>query len=182
MTTATTTTASPPGHPRLQSMPDGLVSFLGSALAALSRVDPAIPPDRQWASRPTAAADRPPPRWLQPTIRRMLDLPWDDNNWNDDAKPADPNAAANLLILLAHILDDAAPTPIIVPTWRGGAQAEWHMNDVDLEIEVDPDGTIYYSFENPIEECEGPVGDDLSDLRGYVAHLPRRFSENGGAR
>ena len=171
MTTATTTTVSSTGRPRPESMPDGLVSFLGSALTALSRVDPAIPLDRQWASRPTAAADGPPPRWLQPTIRRMLDLPWDDNNWNDDAKPADPNAVANLLILLASILDDAAPPPYIVPTWTGGVQAEWSEADIDLEIEVDPNEAVAYFYKSGTEEYEGLLCDDIERLIRYARRL-----------
>lgn len=171
MTTATTTTAAPPGRPRPQSMPDGLVSFLGSAFTALSQIDPAIPPDRQWASRPMPAADRPQPRWLQPTIRRMLDLPWDDNNWNDDAKPADPNAAAKLLILLASILDDAAPPPYIVPTWTGGVQAEWSEAGIDLEIEVDPNEAAAYFYKSDTEEYEGPLCDNIERLIRYARRL-----------
>lgn len=164
MTTATTPTASPPSRPRPQSMPDGMVSFLGSALTAISRVDPAIPPASQWANRPTPATDRPPPQWLQPTLRRMLNLPWDDHNWNDDAKPTDPAAAANLLLLLATILDDAAPPPYIVPTWRGGVQAEWSAAAIDLEIEVDPNGDVTYFYESSTEEYEGPLCDDIERL------------------
>ena len=96
--------------------------------------------------------------------------------------PADPAAAANLLILLASILDDTTPTPIIVPTWRGGVQAEWHKNDVDLEIEVDPDGTIYYSFENSAEEHEGPVSENLNELTRYVSYLRPQISADSSAR
>ncbi len=115
------------------------------------------------------------PRWFEPTIRRMAGLPWDDDNWNDDAKPTQPNAAALLLATLAKILDDDSPGPIIVPTWRGGVQAEWHQNGVDLEIEADPDGSVEYYFEDAAEEYEGPVTtDNLSQLirqaRGLSSH------------
>ena len=186
MTTATATaTAAPaPAGASAPGLPAGIVSFLDIIVtAALRQPDPAAGPVQREADRMAALSQRPPqPRWLQPTIRRMLTLPWDDDNWNDDARPIDPAAAANLLFLLASILDDTTPTPIIVPTWRGGVQAEWHKNDVDLEIEVDPDGTIYYSFENSAEEHEGPVSEDLNELTRYVSYLRPQISADGSAR
>ena len=115
----------------------------------------------------------PQPQWLQPTIQRMLALPWDDGNWNDDARPTDPAAAAKLLILLVSTLDDTAPTPTIVPTWRGGVQAEWHTNGVDLEIEVDPTEPAQYFFFSHAdeEEYEEPVAGNLDQLVGLAGRL-----------
>ncbi len=115
------------------------------------------------------------PRWFEPTIRRMLDLPWDDDNWNDDAKPTQPHAAANLLATLAAILDDATPPPAIVPSWRGGVQAEWHRNGIYLEIEADPDGSVEYYFTSATEEYEGPVeADNLPALIRQARGLAER--------
>lgn len=119
------------------------------------------------------------PKWFEPTIAAMANLPWDEDDWNDDAKRTQPNAAAILLVLLAKILDADSPPPIIVPTWRGGVQAEWHRNSVDLELEADPDGAIYCSFENPAEEYEGFVGNDLRELIRFVGCLSDG-SETGG--
>ena len=117
------------------------------------------------------------PRWFEPTIRRMAGLPWDNDNWNDDAKPTQPNAAALLLATLAAILDDATPPPAIVPSWRGGVQAEWHRNGVYLEIEADPDGSVECYFRSVSEEYEGPVTADILPALIRQAH---RLMETAG--
>ena len=175
MTTATATAAPAPAAASAPGLPAGIVSFLDIVVAAaLRQPDPAAGPVQREADRMAALPQRPPqPRWLQPTIRRMLTLPWDNDNWNDDARPTDPAAAANLLILLASILDDTAPTPTIVPTWRGGVQAEWHTNGVDLEIEVDPTEPAQYFFFSHTneEEYEEPVAGNLEQLVGLAGRL-----------
>ena len=49
------------------------------------------------------------------------------------------------------------------------------MGGIDLEIECDPDGAVEYNFAGPgIEEYEGPVEPDLSQLKRYVGMLPKR--------
>ena len=160
-----------PNRISAKNVPDGLINFWGHTTAAMCRVDPSLTLAERWASRPTTVTDRPQPQWLQPTIRRMLDLPWDDDNWNDDAKRTDPGAAADLLILLTSILDAAAPTPSIVPTWRGGVQAEWHRNGVNLEIEVDPTEPSEYYFLSSTEEYEEPVDGNVEKLIGLASRL-----------
>ena len=177
MTTATATVTAAPDRAAAGApgLPAGIVSFLDIIVAAaLRQSDPAAGPARsvQWEADRMAALSQQ-PRWLQPTIRRMLTLPWDDDNWNDDARPTDPAAAANLLLLLASILDDTTPTPIIVPTWRGGVQAEWHTNGVDLEIEVDPTEPAQYFFFGHAdeEEYEEPVAGNLEQLVGLAGRL-----------
>ena len=154
-----------------ENVPAGLISLWGRTISAMCRVDPSLTLAERWASRPATTAIHPQPQWLEPTIRRMLDLPWDVDNWNDDAKPTDPGAAADLLILLTSILDADAPTPSIVPTWRGGVQAEWHRNGVDLEIEVDPAEPIGYYFRSPTEEYEELVDGNMEKLIGLAACL-----------
>ena len=142
----------------------GQARFFGNALAVTRATDKSLPLTERLAFGVRTPKVPDMPLWFEPTIQAMLALPWDDNNWNDDAKPADPNAVANLLILLASILDDAAPTPIIVPTWRGGVQAEWSRNGVDLEIEADPDGALEYYFRSATEEYEEPALPNIGRL------------------
>ena len=113
-------------------------------------------------------------RWLGPTTACMARLPWFETNLPDGRTPPQPEAAATLLWLLAMVLDDNTIPPTgIVPTWRGGVTAEWHVNGFDLEIECDPSGTIEYNFAGPgIEEYEGPVDETLSQLKRHVRMLP----------
>ena len=114
-------------------------------------------------------------RWLEPTTVAIGRLPWFETNLPDGRTPPQPQAAATLLWLLAMALDDDTIPPTgIVPSWRGGVAAEWHVNGFDLEIECDPSGTIEYNFVGPgVEEYEGPVDDTLSQLKRHVRMLPR---------
>lgn len=114
------------------------------------------------------------PAWMQPTIQAFGGLRWSAEDLEDGANPTEPAAAAALLRLLAVVLPSESPVPSIVPTWRGGVQAEWHENGVYLEIEADPDGSIEYYFSNAGEEAEGSASDYLADLAGYARRLSGR--------
>ena len=83
-------------------------------------------------------------------------------------------SAARLLWLLCEVLEeDTVPPTSIIPTWRGGVTAEWHVNGFDLEIESYPSGTMEYNFVGPGNvEYEGPVDDNLENLRSHVKLLP----------
>ena len=97
-------------------------------------------------------------------------------NLPDGRMPPKPEAAAELLWLLLNALEDSTIDPTeIIPTSRGGVAAEWHIGGVDLEIECNPDGTIEYNFAGPdAEEDEGPVDQDLIQLKQHVGMLPKR--------
>lgn len=113
-------------------------------------------------------------RWVGPTTAAIARLPWFETNLPDGRTPPQPEAAATLLWLLAMTLDDNTLPPTgIVPTWRGGVAAEWHVNGFDLEIECDPNGAMEYNFAGPgIEEYEGPVDESLVQLKQHVRMLP----------
>ena len=110
--------------------------------------------------------DHPEIKWLGPTTAAIARLPWYETNLPDGRYAPQPEAAAELLWLLVRALDDNTVPPTgIVPTWRGGVAAEWHIGGFDLEIECDPDRTIEYNFAGPgIEEYEGPVDESLPNL------------------
>ena len=85
---------------------------------------------------------------------------------NASAKLTDFGAVMRLLSLLGKVLDDDCPGPAVVPTDRGGVQAEWSRNGLYLEIESDPDGGLEYYASGRGHEYEGPVlDDDLGELR-----------------
>ncbi len=106
--------------------------------------------------------------WFTPTLKAMAALPWGSDNWTTGGRRTQPTAVANMLKILVDVLDSHTPPPSIGPTWSGGVQAEWHRNNVDFEIEVDPQGEIEYFFSSPNEEREGRVWDDLDQLAKYV--------------
>ena len=113
-------------------------------------------------------------RWLRPTLEGICHLPWHENDMPDGRKSTKTESAARLLWLLCEVLEEnTVPPTSIIPTWRGGVTAEWHVNGFDLEIESDPSGTMEYNFVGPGNvEYEGPVDDNLENLRSHVKLLP----------
>ncbi len=103
--------------------------------------------------------------WLSPTWQKIRDLPFHTDNWSDGAKRTDRKAVNQLMEVLAQILPHNAPPPSVIPTWLGGAQAEWHRNGVDLEISVNPGEAAEYYFNNGDGEWEGAVLDDWAKLK-----------------
>lgn len=82
------------------------------------------------------------------------------------AQLSDFGAVMRLLSLLGQIMGDECPAPTVVPTDRGGVQAEWSRNGLYLEIESDPYGGLEYYASGRGHEYEGPVlDDDLGELR-----------------
>lgn len=149
----------------------GQARFFGNALSAVCVVDKGSLLSAPLASTAPALPTMDSPPWFEPTIQAMLALPWDNDNWNDDAAATHPGAAATLLTVLVSVLDNATPPPDIVPTWRGGVQAEWHRNGVALEIEADPDGALEYYFRSLTEEYEESVLPNIERLTRLARSL-----------
>lgn len=140
------------------------VRFFGNAVSAMRPTDKGLLLIEPLAGGDPAPMDMDPPPWMEPTIQAIAALPWDNADWNDSAVATHPWAAATLLVTLVRVLDDAAPPPAIVPTWRGGVQAEWSRNGVDLEIAADPDGALEYYFRSATEEYEEPALPNIERL------------------
>lgn len=142
----------------------GQARFFSNALWSAARITESLPLTERLAICDGTLIVPDSPLWFDPTIQAMLALPWDNGNWNDAAAATQPRAAATLLVALVHVLDDAAPPPAIVPTWRGGVQAEWSRNGMDLEIAADPDGALEYYFRSATEEYEEPALPNIERL------------------
>ena len=110
-------------------------------------------------------------KWFPPTLAAMFDLYSRSSAPDWEAEKIRYSAMHAMLNVLANTLDSQTPPPVIVPTWDGGLQAEWHRNGVDLEIEIGPDGKAEYYFFSESEEIESPVGDDLAQLTRCVKAL-----------
>jgi hypothetical protein len=67
-------------------------------------------------------------------LKSLLSLPagWD----NSDSRRVDPWTAEFANTLLHYIWPVDGPTPFVVPTCYGGIQFEWHLPDLEFEIEV----------------------------------------------
>ena len=109
--------------------------------------------------------------WFRPTLEAMADLHSRSSEPGLEFGKTRILAMDAMLNVLANTLDSQTPPPAIVPTWDGGLQAEWHRNDVDIEIEIGPDGKAEYYFFSESEEIESRVWDDLARLIRCVKAL-----------
>jgi hypothetical protein len=118
----------------------------------------------------------PEPSWLRPYvcgIAQLLELPagWDSYG----AARIDPNAGARLLNLLGEIMRPGTPLPRLVPDAGAGLQIEWAQQGLELELAVDPNGSVEAFFAEPDAgiEWEGPY----PDCRIVVAAAIDRLSQ-----
>ena len=109
--------------------------------------------------------------WLAPTAEAMYSRLVGNDTLPSGARSIQPIAAKKMLDVLFSVLEDQTPPPSVVPTWNGGVQVEWHRNNVDFEVEYNPQRGIEYYFCGPDEEEEGELGDDTTLLARYVKAL-----------
>jgi hypothetical protein len=109
------------------------------------------------------------PGWLAETeqaIQELLRLP---PNWNSyGAQPIRPDVVRAAKDLLPGIVQKQTPQPNVVPTVRGGVQLEWHLGDIDLEIEIDAPGQFQVLFVDPRENLELEIELDST-------HIPQMY-------
>src|SRR5262249_40210298 len=117
------------------------------------------------------------PAWVRPSVAQLDHLLQLPGNWDSyGAAPTDPRAARMALQLLAMIMNADTPAPTVVPTVRGGVQLEWHHHNVDLEIELPPNGPAHVAYENFTDDrrWEGELRFNPLSLVGALAELSRR--------
>ncbi len=126
------------------------------------------PPQRQVTSERDLAP------WVQPVTDRLAKLSALPYNWDSyGARAVSSEAIGNMILVLPFIMRPNTPTPTIVPTSRGYLQAEWHINGVDLEIQVKSSTLILVSFEDRRtgQEWEREVNYDFSELSTAIQRL-----------
>ena len=165
-------------RPLQQTMQDFLKEIAEPKIPAIPSQATGTPVTVTFSATPRQQS---PKKWLDSTTEALTRLPWEQANLPDSATPPQTNAAAALLRLLPAVLDDNTPPPSsITSTWQGGISAEWHINQIDLEITCQPDGTreFYFArFESedeaipPKEEDEGVIGEDLARIKEYADML-----------
>ncbi|GEM_PF-3334838 len=116
----------------------------------------------------------PEPTWLVPVaekLARILELPSDWNSYG--AAPIDTNAVIQAYGVLNKIAELNTPSPAVLPTPRKGIQFEWHTKDLDLEIEVSPDGEAYFLLDDvkSEKEYEGELSSHLQLVMDAISRL-----------
>lgn len=84
------------------------------------------------------------PKWLPLTVlERMNELLELQPNWDSyGARCLKEQAFETALEILGTVMRPNTSPPTVVPTVEGGIQLEWHQNDIDLEVEVKPEGQV----------------------------------------
>lgn len=78
-----------------------------------------------------------PPRWIGEATRRCAELLRLNPNWDSyGAEKISPSIIRTVLLILVKLMKENTPFPDLVPISSGGVQIEWHINNVDLELEV----------------------------------------------
>ena len=82
-------------------------------------------------------------------LRRAIELQQLPRGWNSHgAEPVSDVAFGQTIAFLAGYLVPGVASPALVPTVRGGLQLEWHRQGVDIEVEVDPAGSVSWCAED----------------------------------
>jgi hypothetical protein len=118
------------------------------------------------------------PKWLEQTTKALLAIVALDDDWDSyGAKRISPKIASAVVELLRDIMFSSTPVPQIVPAANGSIQLEWHIADIDLEIEVESLARSQVLFEDKQNEepgWEGEISNDLSKLVHYIQLLTAR--------
>lgn len=116
-----------------------------------------------------------PSSWLAPVLTKMAELLQLPEGWNSHrARPIQQSAVRRALEVLKEAMQPDTPPPVVVPTFRGGVQLEWHMDNLDLEVEIRPDGRVLVAYENESGDEWEPHSTMTATTRCPLSWLPRQ--------
>ncbi len=113
-------------------------------------------------------------RWL-PTVLERLEVlaALDQKDWDrEGAQPISPIALGVSAQILWHLMSDETAAPNVLPDPDGGVNLSWRVNDVELDIEVSPEGAAEVTFEG-LSDQDSLEGDLESLLPRVLAVMPR---------
>ncbi len=100
--------------------------------------------------------------------RVLLQLP---SGWNSyGAEPVSVAAFEQVTEFLTMYLVEWVADPVLVPTVRGGVQLEWHRQGVDVEVEIGPDGSVWWCADDRRtgEEFEAALAGQEETIRTWL--------------
>jgi hypothetical protein len=117
------------------------------------------------------------PLWIVPTINLLDELRGLSRNWDSNgAEPIDQGCIVAAVDTLNFVMRDDAPPPSVVPTVHGGVQLEWHLRDIDLEVEIVSGSQIsgYFKDHRTDSSWEADLSFNLNPLVTAIGELSRR--------
>jgi hypothetical protein len=107
------------------------------------------------------------PLWYFRAVRIVNDFRDLEANWDSYQSPPPTEVArASALRVLRFVPEVALGAPHIAPVSGGGIDLGWYFDRSRLEVEVLPDGSIEYLFQDP----DGRI-DDGSIAAGHVSSI-----------
>lgn len=121
------------------------------------------------------------PGWLvryATRLQELIEAGVGAPDWNGHgAKPLQREAMALGVRVLGSLLHgtEHRPFPWIVPTFRGGLQFEWHQAGVDLDVDIDPNGSVEVVFTHHTDqkEWDGTLTERERDVHAVLDRLAR---------
>lgn len=106
------------------------------------------------------------PAWLKEVVRRLnvaVAVAASEPGW----RPMTDTAVISSLRALRSVMTVDSIRPSVTPTPEGGLQFEWHEAGWDVEIEVEPDGSIdtWGQHLHNGGTFDGPLGGNADNLR-----------------
>jgi hypothetical protein len=97
-----------------------------------------------------------------------------DANWDSyAARPLDDRAVRAAMELIVDAERTCCAPDNLVPLSSGGLGLRWTSENVELEIDIDPDKTCSAVFEGVGEELDLPRGSSLSKAVDFIARYRR---------
>lgn len=127
---------------------------------------------------PGAAAVR--PAWKDSVDDQIAELCSMATNWDGNGSERPHRRPLVLaMAVLDRIMRDPYPAPWIVPTTRRGVDLEWHLDQAEVIVRIQPNAPIEVVIDDPASELdyEGELGP--SDL-DQIARLLERLQAGGG--
>ena len=108
------------------------------------------------------------------TLRQLTAL---EEGWDGyDGLPTLPRVAEHTQLFLEQVEACTSVAPDLVPLPNGGVQLEWYIGEVEIEVEIEPDGTTTILFECRSDGRSEEIGLggslDLSPVAGFFRELP----------
>lgn len=149
----------------------GTLGFPGALADACVKATP-----QEWPLRPTRkieirtrSVELPEP--FRRAVYRAIELLQLPRGWNSHgAEPVSGVAFVQTIEFLTAYVVHGVAGPTLVPTVRGGLQIEWHRRGVNIEVEVDPDGSVSWCAEDREtgEESEGALAGHEELIRTWL--------------